>query len=146
MTEYDYEFYLAHPILVREYIRNLELEIEVTYPRFNLINPFYDAERTEIKRVDDNPTVNPYDFPHEWIVVEDTKAILGAKTGLIAYLRSDIPTVGTVCEIMIAKQFNKIVYAIVDPKWANHPWIRYFTDRRFESLWDIPDYVFTNDI
>lgn len=132
-------FYLAHPIVCKDTTRTSELLFE-RRTGHELINPFYDLERSDIAEIDLG-NKDPYDgkLNYDDIVVRDTDGILSSD-GLIAVLPY-VPTVGTICEIMLARQFNKrIIIVALHPPWRNHPWLLYFADDivgSFEELQDL---------
>ena len=132
-------FYLAHPIVCKDTTRTFELLFE-RRTGHELVNPFYDLERTDIALIDLGER-DPYDgkLDYDEIVVRDTNAILSSD-GVIAVLPY-VPTIGTICEIMLARQFNKrVIVVALHPPWRKHPWLLYFVDdivADFEELGEL---------
>ncbi len=131
--------YLAHPILVRKEVREAELKFEEK-TGIELVNPFYDGKRYDF-RDNNNGKLKEWDMglDHESLIENDVKLILSTD-GLVAVIPLE-QTIGVICELMIAKQFNKKVYIVTSHKpWLNHPWLKYVSDvivSNFEELTDI---------
>lgn len=152
-------FYLAHPILIRDKVRALELEFEANTGH-ELINPFYDVDRTDINEIDTgirkpwHGKLDSFD-----IVTRDVKAILSSK-GVIMVI-DGVLSIGTFQEQSIASfatlikalrkigvkidfasehLFDKPVYVVCFHKpWLNHPWLKFFSDTIVESFGELED-------
>jgi len=135
------KFYLAHPILVRKEVREQELKFEAE-TGIELVNPFYDGwEKKDIEAIDSGKkTVWHQGLKYRRIVENDLHEILKAD-GLVAFLPF-VPTVGTIIELVLAKQFNKEVYIIAEYEpWLSHPWLKYFADVIVSSFDELARYL-----
>jgi len=126
-------YYLAHPILLRRKVRRDELEFE-RKTKIELVNPFYDGpEVAAIAPLDSGEiTLKQYSARlsknglGEKFVLGDLSAI--AETdGIVAVIHSDVPTIGTSCEIWEAMRSGKPVYIVTD--FGNHIWLRYVAEK-----------------
>ena len=128
MTKKKLRYYLAHPIIKRQYIREQELIFEKN-TRIVLINPFYDGyERIDVVEIDKG-------LKKEWDTSLDYKRIvetdlssIDSTKGIIAYVERGIFSIGTSMEIWYAYTHKKVIY-IVTPNCDTHPWLKYVVDK-----------------
>ncbi|MFA5313042.1 MAG: hypothetical protein WC375_06995 [Methanomassiliicoccales archaeon] len=123
--------YLAHPIKYRHVVRRQELRFEERNPSIELINPFYDTDRTDIGLIDkgmlDRYGVDP-------IIVERDLQLLRSCDGLLA-VPCGHESYGTAMEVAYAYMHGLPVYVIEQTELARHIWIRYHATKMFGS-WD----------
>lgn len=115
-------FYLAHPTVARNEIRDWEIEVEKKY-NITLLNPFFDNyinDSTELKGgknyIDDSD--------YKSIVEGDLKAI-DRCDGVLAIMTEN--SVGTAMELFYnSVHLSKPTYIIMeDSKLMHHPWLKY---------------------
>lgn len=100
--------YLAHPILVRESVRERELKIEER-TGIELMNPFYDTNEQEVITELDKGKITLQEYAtklkalgkDEKFVIKDLKLICKLD-GIVAVHYRDTPTFGTPQEVMWA--------------------------------------------
>ena len=121
------KLYLAHPLELRKQVREKELEFE-RETEINLVNPFYDTERSDIKNIDSG-LISREDssLDYNGIVLHDL-SLIDNSDGIIAYL-DNVRMVGTVCEMWHALTIGKPVY-IID-KNNGHVWVRYIAEKSY---------------
>ena len=115
-------FYLAHPTVARNEIREWELNVEKKY-NINLLNPFLDNyinDSTELKEGD----IYAQNLDYKSIVEEDLKAI-DRCDGILAVLTEN--SMGTAMELFYNSVYlSKPTYMIIeDDKLMHHPWLKY---------------------
>ncbi len=135
------ELYLGHPLDIRKEIRKWELSIEKKI-NVSLINPFYDPPRKDILRFD-RGEVERYDYINPVRIVEDDLNKIKKSSGGI-YILGDfkkIVSIGTLQEMVYAKIFGKLIYALVLNNHAEHPWIKYHSTNIFTSWEDIENFL-----
>jgi len=143
--------YLAHPIVDREWVRKVELQLEKEL-NIELVNPFYDAgERKDIVDIDaGRQSVYGRELNAKKIVTGDLKAI-DRSNGIVAVI-SPSRTVGTIMEIMYAwrksesllsrlKRFllrrKSLVFIVcTDEKVNEHPWLRYLSQNKIFNTFE----------
>lgn len=126
----DY-FYLAHPFDSRYKVRKWELGIEER-TGIVLLNPFYDAERRDIERIDLGRSERYKEDPNE-IVERDLNAIKDSR-GVVAIVDGSL-SYGTIMEMAYAKAvFRKIVLSLITNGHAEHPWLKYHSSEIFKSF------------
>jgi len=120
------KLYLAHPLDERKWIREIELLIEKG-TGIELVNPFYDTERTDVKDIDAGlvSRMSP-DLDYNSIVNYDLSLIDNCQ-GVVAFLNNK-RAVGTSCEMWYCMLKNKPVY-VVSEDVIMHPWIRYIIEK-----------------
>jgi hypothetical protein len=129
-------FYLAHPILDRDWVRKEELRLEKKF-NLDLANPFYDEkERNDIKEIDAGK-IMPYGIQLvDKIVFGDIDKINKSK-GILGFVTSSV-SVGTFMELFYnAWVLRHPAYIIVTNKnLQTHPWLRFCAryGRIFKSL------------
>jgi nucleoside 2-deoxyribosyltransferase len=138
------KLYLAHPLPLRAWIRKIELEIEKD-TGIELLNPFYDTGRDDIEDIDagrkgrSDPSL---DFIN---IVEKDLSNVQKSDGVLAYVTTQVHSIGTLCEIWEAVKLGLPVF-VISPDSTMHPWIRYATGinggMAFES-WDDAKAYFT---
>jgi len=133
------KLYLAHPLVERKWIREIELYIEKE-TGIELVNPFYDTERSDIKDIDSGiKTRFDPDLDYTGIVDNDLNAIDNCK-GVVAFLNHE-RTIGTPCEMWYCMLKNMPVYVISEDV-TMHPWIRYIVDKsEGKSFNDFSDFI-----
>ena len=127
-------FYLAHPLDSRQKIREWELGLEKRLD-IELINPFYDIDRIEIKEIDNNTRKNKYELSEEeceLLVLRDIDLIKNSQ-GIIALVDGSI-SYGTIMEIAYAKMMAKYIYMIVTNGHEKHPWFKYHANKIFTDF------------
>ena len=120
--------YLAHPIAHRHVVRAKELELEEA-TGIDLYNPFYDADRPEIHRIDKGE-IGPFDVGTD-VVERDLDALY--KCDALLYVPCGASSTGASMEIVYARFGGLPVYIIEDGELARHPWLRFHADRIFSS-------------
>lgn len=122
--------YLAHPIIHRHEVRKQELLFE-KLTGVELLNPFYDTERNDIKLIDDGAADR---FGMSLEIVENDLELIRSSDGLL-YVPGGHESIGSAMEIAYAKQFGKPVYIIEPGELAKHIWLRYHAKEIFPT-WD----------
>jgi len=121
--------YLANPFVSRKATREWELCFEKETGT-DLINPFYDTERTDILDIDagrmDRYAADPD------IIVDHDVGLIKKADGILAIVDGST-SVGTIMEIVYAFIDSKLVYLIVTNGEENHPWLRYHATKVFTS-------------
>jgi len=139
------QYYLAHQLKYRHGIRSIELELEKKYG-INLINPFYDTERNDIKRIDSGEIVNLD------LTVKDKKDIVAFDLdtikncdGVICFI-IDHDVIGSFMEIFYAwRELNIPVYIVCpNDKIRLHPWVVTCSFKLFKYLEELEDYIKEN--
>lgn len=130
------KLYLAHSLEVRKTIRKLELQLEKKF-NIELVNPFYDVDRPEIKRMDKGKQ-NRLDFTLKKCIKireKDLDLIINCD-GLLCIVFKSNKMIGSFKEMCFAYENNKPVYLISFEKYArNHLWNRAETlDKTFKSI------------
>ena len=135
--------YLAHPFDSREEIREWELGFEKR-TNINLLNPFYDCERTDIISIDAGRQERYQVDPTE-IVINDISQISNKGTdGLVAIIDGSL-SYGTIQEMVYGnKIYNKPVYSIITNKHEKHPWLNFHSTKVFTSMKEFEDYALKN--
>lgn len=134
----NYKFYLAHPLVARAEVRAWELATEEELPDIELFNPFYDAEREDIHRIDAGE-ITRYEVDAKATVERDL-ANLVACDGILAYIREGV-AYGTPMEILHAHCMAKHVILLVTNGMEGHPWLRYYADYIFTTEDEVFDFL-----
>ena len=115
-------FYLAHPTVARNDIREWELAVEKKY-NINLLNPFFDNYRKDSTELKEGK-IYTQNLDYKSIVEEDLKAIDNC-AGVLAILTEN--SVGTAMELFYnSVHLSKPTYIIIeDSKLLHHPWMKY---------------------
>ncbi len=114
--------YLAHPIDLRKQIRKIELDIEEE-TGIELINPFYDLVRPEIKEIDMGK-LKTCDESLDYVqIVNQDLLHIYESDGIVAFI-GEHPSIGASMEIWFALSIGRPIY-VVSEKHLMHPWIRY---------------------
>jgi len=116
------KYYLAHPLDSRKRIRKWELEMESKYD-VELINPFYDVEREEIKNIDVGRK-GRYEGLDDIELVQRDVGFIANSDGIIAIIDGNI-SYGTIQEMVYAKILHKPVFSVITNGHHNHPWLKY---------------------
>ena len=130
--------YLAHPFDTRYEVREWELGFEEA-TGIELINPFYDIERTDVVEIDESRAGRYEKLDPEELVRRDLDAIdkgefvVAFVTGALSY--------GTIMEIVYAKLFGLPVYIICTNGHEKHPWLVYHAEKIFTSKQDFRLYI-----
>ncbi len=123
-------FYLANPFPSRKEVRAWELSTE-EITGIELLNPFYDVERSDVVEIDAGRQAK-YNIDPTEIVTGDLRAILSCD-GIVAIINGSL-SYGTIMEIVYAHSFGKNVYIICTNGHEKHPWLRYHAREIFTSL------------
>lgn len=134
------KFYIAHGLYSRKKVHKIQTMLEKRYT-LELINPFYQAYRDEIVKLDSFGGKNERKYYGKMQsrftmktcckIVEQDLEMLDKCDGVLAIIDGHI--VGTAMEIQYAKLMGKHVW-IVAYKYHNHPWIRAYADRLFPNI------------
>lgn len=115
------KLYLAHPMVLRKEVREIELIIE-RETGIELFNPFYDdPDRKDIEDIDGG-TKDQWDVSPSAIVYGDLTNLLRCD-GVVALIPSETLVIGTVCEAWYGMACGKTVFIITD--LPRHPWIKF---------------------
>ena len=125
------KLYLAHPILIREQVRQWELGFEER-TGIELVNAFFENEANINLAGDDWPTR----------IVEGDFRLLDACDGIIAIIPLTVTTVGTPMEIQHQAEHcpDKPIFVVTQGIFLKHPWLTYYrcktvaTMREFEEM------------
>lgn len=133
---YKYDFYLAHPFDSRHRLKEWGESVEKNFG-VSILNPFYDAERDDILRVDAGEQERYQSDPAQLVerdlhFIQCCSAVIANITGELSY--------GTIQEIVYAYLYCRPVYIIVTNGHEEHPWLQYhatkvFTSYREFELW-----------
>jgi len=144
--------YLAHSFDFRFKAREWELEFEKR-TKINLINPFYDTQRTDVEKIDAGRAERYKELiPKE--LVERDLSIIKKSDGLVGLITGDL-SYGTIMEIVYSKvledinkkknkEFTHPNYLIITNKHENHPWLKYHATEIFTSLDDFENWISTD--
>jgi len=133
VEEHKVEFYIAHKITTRQYIRD-DICPFLHEHGIGTINPFYNQdgttrkERPEIKAIDEGK-MGEYDITRKVqskdIVEKDLKKIRESN-GIIAFIEES--SIGTAMEIFYCARWCKKPVFIVTTSYTGHPWLIYLTN------------------
>jgi nucleoside 2-deoxyribosyltransferase len=123
-------FYLAHPLDERKDIRRWELDFEKRIG-INLINPFYDVNRADMKLLDKGRKERYEQQDSKELVERDLGEILKSD-GVVAFVTGAL-SYGTLMEMFFTKLKGKPLYSIVSNGHENHPWLKYCSTEIFKS-------------
>jgi nucleoside 2-deoxyribosyltransferase len=128
------KLYLAHPLPDRHWVREKELELEKRLG-IELVNPFYDRDRADIKALDDG-TRQPYNssLDPSFVVYGDLTEI-DHSDGVLCFV-TDQASVGIYMELFYnAYVLHRPAYLIItNEKFFNHVWLRYCAIERFRTV------------
>ena len=128
------KLYLAHPFDSRKKVREWELKMEAKYA-IDLINPFYDGDRTDVDKLDKGLVLNRTDEENVSLVEGDLKQIKKSQ-GIVAIV-DGARSYGTIMEIVYGGiLFGKPVFIIVTNGHINHPWLQVHGTKLFASFKD----------
>lgn len=123
-------YYFAHSWDAKEYILRIEKELEAELG-IELINPFYDFDNPGTKlleKLDAEDETWKIELDAIKIVELDLSKI-ESLDGVVAYIKREYSTIGTVIESWeAARHMGKPVF-IISPDAYNHPWLRYLTKK-----------------
>lgn len=140
-------FYIAHNFFDRKMIRKWELKLEAKY-NINIDNPFYDCDRSDIKRLDqmkDNSKEQLEYFKKRNtkeqvdLIVDGDLDMIRKGDGLITMLNS--PSFGTPMEIFFAARILRIPVYVITSKYTYHPWIQKYATRIFRNKTEFEAFV-----
>lgn len=127
---YKYDFYLAHPFDSRHRLKEwgewAAKEFGIT-----ILNPFYDAERDDILRVDAGRQER-YQQSSDVALVERDLHFIQCCSAVIANVTGEL-SYGTIQEIVYAHLFHRPVYIICTNGHEKHPWLTYHATEIFTS-------------
>ena len=134
------KLYLAHDLNARHEIRRIELSLEKVF-NISLMNPFYDRDRTHIKKLD-NHECNRWDFNYTDCldIVKHDKEMIDDCDGIVAVISDNNFHVGTILEIAYAYHCHKTIY-IISTKFYNHAWFRVYATKRFRTWNDFIQFL-----
>lgn len=135
------KFYLAHPLNSRHEVRAHEIRIETECPDIQLMNPFYDFDRDDIKDIDNGKTTR-WELTYERcedLVENDINSIIDCD-GIVAVLDKGL-SCGTFMEIVYARVNNKKIIVLDLNGMKNHPWIRVHADKVITSWDEVSDAI-----
>ena len=131
--------YLAHPFDYRKEARHWELGFEKR-TGIELVNPFYDLERTDVKEIDEDRAGRYEKLDHIKLVERDLTAIYDADF-VVAFVTGDL-SYGTIQEIVYSYLAGKPVFIIVTNGHEGHPWLKYHaTGGIFTNTKDFRKYI-----
>ena len=122
------KLYLAHPLVLRKEIREIELDIEAV-TGVEILNPFYDTGRDDIYEIDaGRKSREDKGLDYRAIVKKDLGHIAECD-GIVSYIEKEVYSLGTLFETWdtMVRYEDKIIY-IVSPDCLMPPWIRYLVD------------------
>ena len=132
------ELYLAHPYDFRHGIRDWELYFEEK-TGIQLINPFYELFPEEtFKR--DKGILDRYaqTDPHE--LVKKEVQTIKLSDGIVSVVCGG-NSIGTLMEMVYAKNFKKEVYSIVMTGQEKHPWLSVHSSKIFTNFQDFEGFI-----
>lgn len=132
------KFYLAHCFHSRHAIRQWELDFEKR-TTIDLINPFYDLDRTDRVNGDFSDDRNTWDEPD--IIVHRDLAAIQKADGIIAFTGGPGRSFGTPMEIVYARMMKKVVVIVGRDDTHLHPWLRYHADYLTSNVGDINNII-----
>lgn len=136
------KLYLAHSLRTRKNVRKIELEIEKEF-NIELLNPFYDVNRPEIKKMDKGKQTR-FEFSLKKckeIRKKDLDLIISCD-GLLCIVIKSHKMIGSFKEMCFAYENNKPVYLISFEKYArNHLWNRAESEKRFKTIKEFTDWL-----
>lgn len=122
--------YLAHPFDSRDYVREMELQLEAQCG-VNIVNPFYDLTRDDIEAIDSGRQ-SRCEANYVQIVERDLTAI-ACSDGVIAVVDGAL-SYGTIMEIFAAANvYGLPVILYCTNGHHDHPWLRYHAERVVQS-------------
>ena len=115
-------FYLAHPTVARDEIREWEIWVEKKY-NITLLNPFFDNYRKDSTELKEGK-IYTQNLDYKFIVEEDLRAI-DRCDGVLAILTEN--SIGTAMELFYnSVHLSKPTYIIIeDSNLMHHPWMKY---------------------
>lgn len=125
------DYYLAHPFQSRTWVRAWELEVEEKL-KINLVNPFYDIKRDDIKQINGGNR-NPFSGDPTKVVNRDLETLC-KQDGLIAMITEDI-SYGTIQEQVYAHLYGKYIMSLIMNGYEKHYWLRYHSDEIYTELY-----------
>lgn len=139
------QYYLAHQLKFRHEIRKIQKDLEYYYG-ISLINPFYDTERNDIKRIDNGTLQNTeMTVQEKETVVFFDLAMIDNCDGVVCILL-DHDVIGSFMEIFYAWHDLDIpvyVICLVD-KIRLHPWVVTCAFKLFKSIDEFKEYLKIN--
>lgn len=115
------KLYLAHCFHTRKTVRKIELQIEKEF-NVELVNPFYDLDREDIKKLDKGIELNRTKKDCQFVRQRDLNNIL-ASDGLLAIIFDLDKMIGTLKEMCFAYENGIKVYLVSYDVYArNHLW------------------------
>ncbi len=139
-------WYLAHQLSNRQQIRKIELRLEKKY-KINLLNPFYDTGRQDVKDLDTGKIKSRYDFTLQECknIVENDLMWIRCSDGVLCILR-DGNAIGSFMEMFYASMIlEKPVYLVCPLSIVRkHLWIRALCFKIFHSVKELEDFLIVN--
>jgi nucleoside 2-deoxyribosyltransferase len=130
--------YLAHPFDTRNAIKIWQKKFEMA-TGLELINPFYDLERTDVIEIDED-RAGRYEKLDPTELVERDLAAIFRSDFVVAFVTGAL-SYGTIQEIVYAKLGEKPVFLIVTNGHEGHPWLVYHATKVFTCAGDFIDFM-----
>ena len=118
------KLYGAHPFDYRQWFRQWELHLEVKFD-IEIINPFYDLSRDDIKAIDEG-LMGRYEPDPTEIVERDLGAIADSD-GILCVINGS-GSYGTPQEMVYAHLWGKPVFTLCLNGRERHPWLAYHSE------------------
>ena len=128
--------YTSHPFDFRREFRKWELHIESKF-EVELINPFYDIHRDDVKLIDEEGITRYELLDHKEVVERDIAAIKDSDA--VITVISGHTSYGTPMEMVYARIYHKPNYLVCMSGREGHPWLKYFSSDIFLTLDELED-------
>lgn len=135
-------FYLAHPALSKDYVREWELFIEQKFG-INLINPFFEGqpfEKAVLEKLYTTGKVPKLNYDQASTIVENDIQFIKDCDGTVAIIDGSI-SYGTIMEIIYSRLNNKPVYIICTNGYETHAWLHYHSTKIFISFKEFEEWL-----
>ena len=142
-------WYLAHQLSNRQKVRKIELRLENDY-KINLLNPFYDTGRQDVKDLDSGKIKSRYDFTLQQCkdTVENDLQWIRNSDGMLCILTGDGGAIGSFMEMFYASIILEKPLYLVCPLVVirKHLWIRALCFKIFRNIKELEAYFIVNDM
>jgi hypothetical protein len=134
-----FTYYLSHPFVSREYIREWELGVEERHPNIALLNPFYDVEgegRSDVKARDEKRKVEK-DAGYNWRLCARDKIAIEFSRGIVGIVdKNSAKSIGTIMEFVYARcsASNPKLLVCSNKNLQKHPWLSTHFHEIYHSL------------
>jgi hypothetical protein len=134
--------YLAHPAYARHVIREWELAVE-DCGEVDLINPFYDNDRSDIHEIDAGER-DRYDLEYRELVDEDLRLVRASDFVLACFTNYERKIIkgkleasyGTPMEAAIAAKAYEMPVHIIATHDIGHPWLKDFATKIWDNFFE----------